>query len=175
MVEQPLLRPTGPHERRDRSRLPSGICAFILLCSATIQVLGQDHRTHDYSARLIRSEGVNPFKPMLADLQVWLPEAEITLEREEDVLHITLSGDLSPEELSTRLERFAIHLASFRKDGALVDRAGKEDRLPWLIGPERTLELTPEQLSALKEAWVRDHPQEYQRLIQAQGDITDRK
>ena len=96
----------------------------------------------------------------------WLPEAEITLEREEDVLHIRTQGELSPVEMRAHLEPYGIQLAAFLKDG--VPLAGTVDEgktLPWLSDLERGAELGPEEIAARKDAWVLDHPEEYLRLL----------
>jgi len=139
---------------------------LFLLLSGTGDVQAQEPVQHVYTARLIRSEGVNPFKPMLADVLNWLPEAEITLEREEDVLHIRTQGELSPVEMRAHLEPYGIQLAAFLKDG--VPLAGTVDEgktLPWLSDLERGAELGPEEIAARKDAWVLDHPEEYLRLL----------
>ncbi len=105
---------------------------------------------------------------MLADLQQWLQDAEVTLEREDDVVHISMEADLPPAALRDRLAQFGAVLASFSKDGVASDQPPPADRrLPWLIGVDDPAELDPGQVAALKNAWVDTHPAEYQQLLHA--------
>ena len=139
---------------------------LILLIPAMQQVRGQGAVLHTYSARFIRPQGVNPVKPMLADVQQWLPDAEVTVEREEDIIHISMEADLDPADLGEHLEQFGIVLASFTRDGIATDQRLPQAReLPWLAGVDNAAALTPGQVTELKSTWVAAHPAEYQQFL----------
>ena len=162
------------HERGKWKRRSGAfpILAFLLL--ASIHVQAQDHSVHTYTARLIRTAGFNPMKPMLADVLEWLPDAEVSLAREEDVLTITMERELSSGELREHLEPHGVQLASFAKDGISVDPPlFREQKLPWLSGTDGGPELSPSGITARKDAWVKAHPDEYERLIHSMNAASE--
>ena len=150
--------------------------ALLLLLSGTAEAQPHSPVMHAYTAQLIRSEGFNPFKPMLADLLDWLPEAEITLEREADVLRIISEQELSSVELRAHLEPYGVQLGAFLRDGRTMDATVLEaNGLPWLMDLDPGTELSPQEIAARKDAWVIAHPEEYERLLHAQDETHDRQ
>lgn len=158
--------PDPQKQRKRKQIIRLSILLGPLLCGHT--ALAQDHGpiTRTYSAQLIRSEGFNPLKPMLADVLEWLPEAEITLEREADVLQIITARELTSEELRAHLEPHGVHVGAFLKDGrTLATNAPEGEALPWLSGLMPGMAYAPEEIAARKEAWMRENPVAYERLL----------
>ena len=166
---------------RKPSAQKSALCllsllAFVIFGTFPGQAQAQGPATHTYMARLIRSVGVNPMKPVLADVLQKFPEAEVTLEREDDVLHITTDQELSSAGLRLILDPYGVELASFLKDGVPVDGPAVNGKmLPWLSGLEEGAELSPEDIAGRKNAWVNVHPEEYQRWLNAAGPTPERQ
>lgn len=122
--------------------------------------------THVYSAQLVRPAGVNPMKPMLADVLDKFPEAEVSLERENDVLHITTDQDVSPAELIALLAPYNIHLASLLVDGKPADPPTTGDKaFPWLSDLPEGTDMGPEEIADRKAAWVKAHPEAYRQWL----------
>ncbi len=169
MVQTHSLR-TSQKQRYSNAKR-SVATAAILLCLALSAHRVQGQALHVYSAWLVRAPGPNPMKPLLADLMDWLPDAEITIGREDDVLHIALQRTITPDELRTHLEPHAVQLASFLCEGeAPVQTNTTAKQLPWLVGTEPN-ELTQEEVAGRKEAWIRQNPAEYKALTQATNEF----
>ncbi len=167
----------GLKSLRAKNFIASSCFLFILFTwGVPLHTWAQSPVTHSYSASLIRAEGFNPLKPMFADLLEWLPEADVTLEREADVLHIITEREITPVELRAHLEPHGVLLGSFLKDGKPMNTTtlGAE-ALPWLMDLKLGTELSSEEVAARKAAWVGANPIAYERILHSANGNPDQQ
>ena len=134
--------------------------------TVAMAAMAQTGGVYRYEAHLVRTDTVISPKPLLADVVEWLPEAEVWLEREADILHIDMPGVLLFSEVQAHVEAHGYLLGGLVLEGAAERCTPRSDaRLPWLEGTDTGTVLTQEEVALLKEAWVAAHPREYDEML----------
>lgn len=118
-----------------------------------------------YTAHLIRTSGAISLKPLLSDVMQWLPQAEVSLARGEDVLLISIQDTISAAGLCMHLAPYGFELAALLLNGEAMNNSHPpRNTLPWLEGISAD-SLNPTAIAVRKAEWIRSNPTEHLPLV----------